>query len=140
MHEDLIVSVKLRYIEPVAHQSARFRRGAQPYKPERVVKYQEAIAWKAREAMAGRSAFGGPVVLIATFFLGTRRRVDNDNLLKAASDALNGIVYIDDSQITIDLLIKYYSPNVPGLVLNVYKAHAEPGISPFVLEWEKEDG
>lgn len=47
---------------------------------------------------------------------------DRDNLEKAALDALNGIVWADDSQITCGNSVKFYS-RVPRTEINVYPIH-----------------
>lgn len=40
-----------------------------------------------------------PVGLVVEFFCATRRHTDGDNLVKLVTDAMNKIVYKDDSQI-----------------------------------------
>lgn len=69
--------------------------------------WQELIAWKARVAMAGRSPFAGPVRVHAVFRLARPKttklaapRPDGDKLDRALWDAMTGIVYGDDSQVT----------------------------------------
>lgn len=47
----------------------------------------------------GRKPFQGPVQLIVTFIRATHRAVDIDNLMKLVQDSLNGVAYVDDSQI-----------------------------------------
>lgn len=44
--------------------------------------------------------FEGNVTLMCRFYLQDNRRVDVDNLLKLVQDALNGVAFKDDSQIT----------------------------------------
>lgn len=45
---------------------------------------------------------------------------DNDNYYKAATDALNGIVYTDDAVIVMDQTLKTYS-RTPGLRITIWK-------------------
>lgn len=40
------------------------------------------------------------VWILCTFYMGSRRHKDWDNLAKLVCDALNGVAYADDSQIT----------------------------------------
>lgn len=69
--------------------------------------WQEMIAWKARVAMAGRLPFAGPVRVTAVFRLARPKstklatpRPDGDKLDRCLWDAMTGIVYGDDSQVT----------------------------------------
>ncbi|WP_049187873.1 RusA family crossover junction endodeoxyribonuclease [Alloscardovia omnicolens] len=48
----------------------------------------------------GYEPFEGDVTLMCRFYLQDNRRVDVDNLLKLVQDALNGVAFKDDSQIT----------------------------------------
>lgn len=40
------------------------------------------------------------------FYMQDRRRVDYDNLAKLVTDALNGVAYVDDSQIVESIIYK----------------------------------
>jgi Holliday junction resolvase RusA-like endonuclease len=72
------------------------RRGA--FKDKRLVAWQETVAEYARAAMAGREPYAGPVRLDVRFEI--KRRAgsmpDRTNCLKAAEDALQGIVFTND--------------------------------------------
>lgn len=46
-----------------------------------------------------QNVFYNPVKMVVVFYLPDKRRRDLDNLFKTVSDALNKIVYHDDSQI-----------------------------------------
>jgi Holliday junction resolvase RusA-like endonuclease len=65
------------------------------YLPARLAAYKDAIAWAARpyfpEPLAGQ-------VGVAVNF-GLRGKGDIDNLIKSVLDALNGVIYRDDSQV-----------------------------------------
>lgn len=84
--------------EPVPKQSFRFSR-AGGYQPARVKDWQAMVAWAARQAAAGYPPIEGEVSVRCWFRVGNRRRVDLDNLWKAVGDAIEGIVYLNDSQI-----------------------------------------
>ena len=60
---------------------------------------KEAYQWEARAQWKGKP-IDGDVEVSVRFFFSTRRRADLDNFNKLWADALTGIVYQDDSQIT----------------------------------------
>ena len=84
--------------EPVPKQSFRFAR-AGSYQPARVKDWQDMVAWAARQATMGHPPIEGEVSVRCWFRVGNRRRVDLDNLWKAVGDAIEGIAYLNDSQI-----------------------------------------
>lgn len=45
---------------------------------------------------------------------------DLDNLQKAVKDALNGIAWIDDSQVNDVAATKQYAPTQPGVVVTIF--------------------
>lgn len=49
--------------------------------------------------MVGIDPVSTPVGIAVEFFCATKRKTDGDNLLKLVTDAMNEIVYLDDSQI-----------------------------------------
>lgn len=49
--------------------------------------------------MDGQAPLTGPVSLNVVFSCATKRRTDGDNLLKLITDAMNKVVFEDDSQI-----------------------------------------
>lgn len=112
---------------PVGKGRARFVRATgRTYTPEKTRSYEATIADYAHEAMllAGYKPLLGPVRLTvqavfpkpaswpkkkaaATFW--HTGKPDADNLVKATSDAMNGIVWKDDSQVASASVIKSYS-------------------------------
>jgi crossover junction endodeoxyribonuclease RusA len=113
--------------EPVPKQSYRAVKGG-GYTSPRVKDWQGTVAWRAREAMNGREPLTGPVSMRVVFVLGNKRRVDLDNLNKGVSDALNGIVFVDDTQVVSLHLVKHVKPN-PGVLVQVFAGEVLP---PFV--------
>jgi crossover junction endodeoxyribonuclease RusA len=104
----------------IAKQSTRFDGHGHAHTSARVKAWQETVAWKAREVMAGREPLSGPVAMRLVFILHNHRRVDLDNLNKAVSDALNGIVYLDDNQVVNLHLVKHVMPKAhPGVYVEV---------------------
>lgn len=104
-------------VRPVAKGRPRFGKGS-IFTPERTRKYEAIVKNEAEKAMAGRAPFDGPVGVRCQFCFNVPKkgaesagewrveRPDLDNLLKAVTDAMNGIVYNDDSQIVMTLATK----------------------------------
>lgn len=112
---------------PVAKGRPRFWKG-RAVTPPATRAYERDLQYAARLAMRNNPPIQGPlkVEILAAFpvpqswpklkqtraIAGTIRptsRPDADNVLKAAGDALNGIVWNDDSQIVIAQIRKVYS-------------------------------
>ena len=99
---------------PVAKQSFRYGNG-HGYQPDRVTAWETAVAWAAAQAMTGRAPLSGPLSVRLDFYLPSRRRVDCDNLGKAALDGCaQGGLFEDDSQITDLHIVKHYVPRDAG--------------------------
>jgi Holliday junction resolvase RusA-like endonuclease len=115
---------------PQPKARARFGRG-HAYTPAGTVDYQHNLGWAAKAAMADRKPLtGGAVKLTALFELpvptswaAARRndaiaglilptgKPDLDNYVKAALDAINGIVVEDDAQVVEISACKVYGVN-----------------------------
>lgn len=124
---------------PVAHQSTRIatigqrRIGGPPvaprlraYKPVKVKRYQQAIALIADKIrLSWESSSKEKWPLDATYFVSTRvylndeRRRDEDNLKKPLYDALNGILWKDDSQIQLSSFGKFLDKTHPRVQVMV---------------------
>ena len=90
-------------IDPIPQPRPKFGNG-RAYQPKRTVAYKEFVSLAAKTAMSGRKIFDKNAVDIHICFYRkfsptSRNYGDFDNLAKAICDALNGIVYRDDSQI-----------------------------------------
>ena len=116
------------------------------FTPARTVRAEATIAHFAAQAMAGRDLLTGPLMVIITAYRskgmpgsatakeGTKARTcydaaeagtlkpitkpDADNYLKTVCDALNGVVYHDDAQITDITIRKRYSSQ-PRLEIHI---------------------
>jgi Holliday junction resolvase RusA-like endonuclease len=104
---------------PIPKQSFRARGNGYGYTDPRVKAWQKLVADVASIHMMGKDIMTGMVTIKFHFFLPDKRRKDWDNLSKCVSDALNGIVYKDDSQVTIAMIDKTYDKNKPGVYVLV---------------------
>jgi Holliday junction resolvase RusA-like endonuclease len=112
---------------PVGKQRARaavINGRARLYTPSKTVNYEADVARSASDAMGAADPFQGPVRigLLISFPLPKSKRAtrnrpaaywhtskpDASNILKAIEDAMNGIVYRDDSQIAEIAITKIY--------------------------------
>jgi Holliday junction resolvase RusA-like endonuclease len=116
--------------DPVPKGRPRFaRRGqfVQTYTDAKTIDYETHVALKARQAIGASEPFKGAL----TVFLYLRyavppsyskkrkeaclrgveypKKIDIDNVYKSITDAMNGIVYVDDSQITEAHITKVYA-------------------------------
>lgn len=106
--------------DAVPKQSFRYGNG-HGYQPDRVTAWETAVAWAAAQAMTGRAPLTGPLSVRLDFHLPTRRRVDCDNLAKAALDGCTqGGLMADDSQIVDLHIVKHYvKRDAAGLTVRV---------------------
>lgn len=115
--------------EPIGKARPRFsRKTGTAYTPEKTARYEERLAWAAQAEMAGRKLFDGPLRVSiyayvsipasaskrkrADMLAGVIRPVkkpDIDNIVKGVSDALNKVVWVDDSQISHLIASKQYA-------------------------------
>lgn len=142
MHEPVTIVVPGK---PVPKGRPRLGKG-RVYTPVKTVMYQRLVGLKANQAMAGKKLFDGPVVLdlraqfeIPKSWPADRKtkallgelvpgRVDTDNIVKSVTDALNKIVYLDDSQI-----VQINAKRVYG-----HSAHVVATIRPAEQGWHSE--
>lgn len=99
--------------------------------------YEKALSWQAKAAMRGRPLLTGPLAVRVFAMMrippswsrrdkdaaaaGTKWPVgkpDGDNIFKMV-DAMNGIVWEDDTQIVRSLVVKEFGQS-PGLIVEVY--------------------
>lgn len=126
--------------QPVAKGRPRVavRNGrAMAYTPQKTATYENLIALVGQDVMEERELIEGPisVTVFAHFQMpkgwSKKRRLaaltspewhtsrpDGDNVLKCAGDALNGVVWRDDSQIASAQVVKTYA-ETPQLVIEV---------------------
>ena len=91
-------------VEPVPFK--RVMGGSRRYNDKRYTEYKEVLGYFALQAMTGHEPFKDAVKLTADFYklkpkdVTSRNWGDVDNFLKAVMDALTGICYDDDRQVT----------------------------------------
>jgi Holliday junction resolvase RusA-like endonuclease len=129
--------------KPVPMARPRVTRTGHAYTPKACAEYKAIVAAAAREAMKGREMLTDAVQVRVGFYFPVPKswragkafaarngmfphtaRPDLDNLYKAVTDALNGIVYKDDSQIIFCTIGKRYRDKA--------------GVSVRVESWEGE--
>lgn len=117
-------------------RAARMGRNIRLYTPEKTASYESLVRMAGYQAMAGRQPLEGPVnvtmvlecqipkswsrkrqeAAIALRELPTTKP-DVDNCVKAIFDAINGVVWVDDCQVTGLSLRKIYSTTPRAVVL-----------------------
>ena len=121
---------------PVAKGRPRFTRNGRVYTPAKTAKYEKALAAKAQGEWRGRP-LPGPLKVSISVALpipkswSAKKRAqavdggiwptgkpDGDNFAKTVGDALNGIMWVDDSQIVFWQISKYYDAT-PSLHVTV---------------------
>lgn len=129
-------------IEPVEQarpRATRFGKGIRLYDPKKVTVYKQQLGYLVRQAMQerGLEPFDGELTVRFEFYrpvqtsisrkersrrlLGVHRptvKPDLDNYVKSTSDALNGILWVDDNLI-ISLEAKKYYAERPHLVVEI---------------------
>ena len=125
---------------PVAKGRPRFKRVGnfvQTYTPNKTATWEETVKQAAKNAMGSTDLLETPVTMALYFRLpmpqswskkrkegalkgleAPTKKPDWDNLGKAVSDALNGVIFKDDSQIVSAHVKKTYSA-VPGVDIYV---------------------
>jgi len=128
--------------EPIGKGRPRFSRATgHTYTPEKTARFEERLAWAAQSVMERAPLFDGPLEMsIHAYFsipvskpakwkeqakLGLIRptkKPDIDNIVKGVADALNKVVYVDDTQIVVLTAAKYYSdrPRIEIFISNYF--------------------
>jgi len=129
--------------EPVSKARPRLVRtksgGVFAYTPRKTREFEAVVRQFALSAMSGRNPLDEPLRVVVRAYVGVpaswskKRREealngairpavkpDLDNLLKSVFDAMNGVVFSDDSRIVAITAEKMYS-DVPRVEVEVYK-------------------
>ena len=89
---------------PQGKQRPRLGRGGRVYTPAATRRYESAVRSACLVAMmqAGLAKrYAGDCGLLVRCYFPDGRRRDGDNVLKSVQDALNGLLWIDDSHVTV---------------------------------------
>lgn len=111
--------------EPVPKARPRHGKNGRVYTPDKTLAAEEAIGWRVRECYIGLVPTDRPVGIDLVFACrGSRAkrngRADLDNLVKLVKDALNGLVWLDDSQVeNLHARLRRQSDD-PGTTIEVY--------------------
>lgn len=122
---------------------------ARVYTDDKTVKYESQLRYAAQQVMAGRPPTAQPIALVMTVrfavptgwskrktaaaLIGHVRpaiKPDADNTLKL-TDALNGVIFLDDKQVVEATVRKVYS-ETPGLLIEI--STIEPPVLPAVTQ------
>lgn len=103
---------------PVPCGRARVTRRGYAYVPKRTRDYENRVRRIAQSVFS--EPLKGPIVVHAFFLCHNNMRRDADNLAKSVTDGLNGIAYLDDSQI-IDLRAQMFvNKEAPCAMVGVF--------------------
>lgn len=130
------------YGEPIPQGRPRFTKTGHTYDPQRSRNYKQLVRFWVTQHLKkidGFKPYENALCVDLTFYLGiptswskqkriqasqgvirptSKRLGDADNLCKSVTDAISGLVYVDDSQIVNLGISKYYS-ETPRCVLKV---------------------
>jgi Holliday junction resolvase RusA-like endonuclease len=106
---------------PVSKERARRGRNGRFYTPAKTRNAENTVVACVRQAIPGLQVDEASVFRVeVVFHTATRRRRDIDNMLKLLLDALNGVVWHDDSQIQeVSMSLSRNSAN-PRTVFSVF--------------------
>jgi Holliday junction resolvase RusA-like endonuclease len=120
--------IELLDIPPVPKGRPRFTKRGIAYTPIKTKLYEGLLHHEATLQMKGAKPYGGPVAMHVDVSLPKLKtdplrpfpvtRPDIDNFIKTAMDALNGVAFEDDGQVTIITARKSYA-DTPGMVIVV---------------------
>lgn len=103
-------------------QVVRDRRGrSHSYTPATTMKAEGALQATARLRWPKVRPVKGRWTVELRFYRDSRRRCDLDNLAKTVQDALNGVLWVDDSDIEVLVLSKHVDRAKPRTELIAYR-------------------
>lgn len=93
------------------------------YQPKRNQEYRQKVQTAARVAMKNREPLDGEICAAVKIYRKYKRTArifgDVDNHLKAIFDALNGVAFVDDSQICRCVVEKYQDKEWPRAEIEI---------------------
>lgn len=126
--------------KPMGKQRVRLnRKTGAVFTPERTVSYEGMVALEAQRKMKGLEILDGPVGLYIEIMLPVPQswpkrkqeralacellpigKPDIDNVNKILMDAMNQVVWVDDSQVVQTQIRKFYH-KMPGVTVHVFR-------------------
>ena len=86
---------------PVGKERARVgKRGG--HTPAKTRAYEQKVGWAAIAAGAQRAGLQAPFSIELKIWYADRRQPDTDNVMKACKDALEGVIWKNDREVTKD--------------------------------------
>ena len=92
---------------------------ARQYMTKEAVALKESYQWQIKSAWQGVKPLTGALELSIEAYLPTKRLTDWDNLHKLSMDAMNGIVWKDDSQVWKATVSRMYDPKNPRIEISI---------------------
>lgn len=114
--------------KPHSKARPRFTRNGRTYQSPDDKQYERETAAHLAD-MVKTQPLTGNVSLACVFFRPTRHRIDTDNMLKHICDSANGVLWVDDAQVTGTAGITEYDPDEPRTVVAIgsHKSTMERG-------------
>ena len=145
--------------EPCGKGRPRFSRATgHAYTPEKTARFEERLAWAAQETMQRRPLLEGPLKMLVNAYFSIpaskpakwraaaleqknlpTKKPDMDNIVKGIADALNKVVYVDDTQIVTLTANKFYSDR-PRIEIFVGKVCGQAVFPTLCLTLDETEG
>ena len=109
-------------IDAVPFKRPRFNRSTgATFNDKRYTAFKDALGFVAKVAMCGQPPLSGAVKISVDIYRNRKTLSksfgDGDNHLKAVMDALTGICYLDDAQVTVGTFNKFHG--TPHIVIEL---------------------
>ena len=124
-----MIEFQLPYPPSVNHIYRRTGRGGRQVVLKDSVRDWRADAGWAYKAAGGRVLHGRVMVEVSLYPPAKGRVGDVDNALKATLDALKGVAYRDDEQVTMIVVVRMYREGVGKAVVRVSTVAGQEGRS-----------
>jgi len=125
--------------DPVGKGRPRFSKATgHVYTPEKSARFEERLAWAAQSVWQGKPLMDGQIIMFINAYFSIPvskpkdwklramagivrpvKKPDIDNIVKGVADALNKVVYVDDTQIVMVKAAKFYSDK-PRIEIKIY--------------------
>lgn len=119
------------HVEPLPMCRPRFSKFGGVYYPKEIIEYKKRISEVAKSVMKEQQLepmtgeLSAVVQLYRKFTRTSRRYGDCDNHLKAIFDALNGVCFVDDSQIVTCSCQKFTDREQPRIEIELLECNCD---------------